>query len=69
MIADVVVWLSPLLLALRFQSFLNADGPLQVVLWQRALDHRASGVRQLALVVKAMACLCQFDQDAPARQP
>ena len=63
-----VVWLAPLLLAARFRSCLLADGPLQVTLWQRALDHRSDSVRQLALIVKAMACLCHFDLDAAPRK-
>lgn len=58
-----VVWLTPLLLAARLQTFLGAAPQVRVVVWQRALDHRAYLVRQLALVVKAMACLCHFDLD------
>ena len=30
--------------------------------WERALGHRSHAVRQLALVVKAMVCLCHFDE-------
>jgi hypothetical protein len=60
----VCVWLAPLLLAARFQSFLRAEPALQVTLWGRALGHRSPLVRQLALAVKALACLCHFDLES-----
>ena len=34
----------------------------RVELWNGALAHRLFGVRQLALAVKAMACLCHYDR-------
>lgn len=63
-----VVWLAPLLLARSFRSFLSLDEPARVGLWLRALEHRSYSVRQLALVVKAMVCLCHFDLDASPRR-
>ena len=60
-----LVWLAPLLLALRLKTFLSIDEPGRVALWQRALRHERYVVRQLALVVKAIACLCHYDLDSP----
>lgn len=34
----------------------------RAAIWNGALSHRLYGVRQLALVVKAMACLCHYDR-------
>lgn len=57
-----LTWLAPLLIRARLCTLLGAAPAVRVAVWERALAHRVYGVRQLALVVKAMACLCHFDR-------
>ncbi|HVO31668.1 MAG TPA: hypothetical protein VMV18_13065, partial [bacterium] len=64
----VVLWLtllSPLLLVGRARSFLSLSAEECAGLWSKALEHRRYAVRQLALVLKALACLCHFDRELP----
>ena len=44
-------------------GFSRRDAVGRVALWERALGHRRYVVRQLALVLKAMVCLCHFDAE------
>ncbi len=57
-----VRWGLRALLWLTWLMFLGADGAGRVRRWESALAHPSSTVRQLALAVKAMACLCHFDR-------
>jgi len=52
-----LLWLSWL------AGFPRRDPLARVELWQRALGHRRYAVRQLALVLKAMVCLCHYDAE------
>ena len=63
-----VLWLAlfaPLLLAGRVRTLLSLPRDEAAALWTRALDHRWYGVRQLALLLKAFACMLRYDDDAP----
>ena len=61
----LLTWLaSPLLLVGRVRTFFGVDEETRAEIWRRALDHRYYTVRQLALVIKALSCMCQFDDDA-----
>ncbi len=46
-------------------GFSRTDPAARLGAWDRALAHRRSAVRQLALVLKAMVCLCHFDSEVP----
>lgn len=64
-----VLWLallSPLLLAGRLRTLLSLSGAERAALWICALDHRSYAVRQLALLLKAFACLVRFDDGTRA---
>lgn len=59
-----VLWLAlfaPLLLGGRLRTLLSLSMAERAALWNRALDHRWYSVRQLALLLKAFACLVRYD--------
>lgn len=59
-----VLWLAlfaPFLLGGRLRTLLSLPVDDRAALWRRALDHRWYSVRQLALLLKAFACLVRYD--------
>lgn len=67
-----VLWLAlfaPLLLGGRLRTLLSLPRHEAAALWARALDHHRYGVRQLAMLLKAFACMLRYDDDAPEAAP
>jgi hypothetical protein len=56
--------LAPLLFARRLFAASRED---RARVWEKALAHRSYSLRQLALLFKALVCLCWFDEDAPGK--
>ena len=54
--------IAPLLFARRLFAS-TPDARAEV--WEKALGSRVYNLRQLALLFKALVCLCWFDEDAP----
>lgn len=63
-----VLWLAlfaPFLLAGKMRTLLSLPAAERAALWVRALDHRSYAVRQLAILLKAFACLVRYDVPRP----
>jgi len=61
-------WAAPIAVGPERRTFSRLSPDARIAFWSRTLEHGVYPVRQLALVAKAMVCLCLFDErDAPSK--